>query len=119
MARIVDKRSALDSTVRIYDDFYSFKLSVSTDEYDVVRSYFVSACEQIQTAENFTVFLFRIASATGIPVIELLDYIKGKTGLELNATIAYYLNSFKARASLYGISQIPLSNQYVARNVVQ
>ena len=48
------------------------------------------------------------------------DYIKGlNSKLEMNTVITYYLNSFKSKTTLYGISIIPRSNQPVARNIVQ
>jgi hypothetical protein len=39
--------------------------------------------------------------------------------MEMNQTIAYYLNSFKSKTSLYGIAVVPKSNQPVSRNIVQ
>ncbi len=118
MARIIDTRSGLDQTVKIFDEFYSFNLVVNASEYDLVLSYFKGICDTTQIAGNFTVSLFRIAQETQIPVIQLLDYIKGKNKLEVNTVIAYYLNSFKSKSSLYGFGTIPQPNEFVARNIV-
>ena len=65
-----------------------------------------------------TVVLFRIAQETNIPILELLSQVRGKTKLEMNQVIAYYLNSVKSKTSLYGISSVPQSNQAAARNIV-
>ena len=120
MARILDSRSQLDSTVRIFDDFYAFDLVVNGNEYDIVHGYFVSVCDTNQIADNFTANLFRISQQTQISVLDLLDYIKGlNSKLEMNTVITYYLNSFKSKTTLYGISIRPRSNQPVARNIVQ
>ena len=70
-------------------------------------------------ADNFTVVLFRISQETEIPVLDLLNQIKGTNKMEMNQTIAYYLNSFKSKTSLYGIAIVPKSNQPVSRNIVQ
>jgi hypothetical protein len=119
MARILDTRSHLDSTVRIFDDFYAFDLVVNGNEYDIVHSYFVSTCDTKQIADNFTANLFRISQQTQVPVLDLLNYIKGLNNkLEMNTVITYYLNSFKSKTSLYGIGTIPQPNQPVARNIV-
>ena len=75
MSQIIDNRTNLDQTVRIFDSFYA--------------------------------------------ILELLDQIKGKKKMEMNQILAYYLNSFKSKTSLYGIAIIPKSNQPVARNIVQ
>ena len=119
MAQIIDSRTQLDQTVRIFDEFYEFNLVVNGSEYDVVYSYFKGICDTTQIAGNFTVYLFRISQETQIPVLDLLGYIQGKNKLEVNSVIAYYLNSFKSKTSIYGFGSVPKPNESVARNIVQ
>jgi hypothetical protein len=119
MPRILDTRTSLDQTIRIFDSFYSFNLIVNGNEYDIVHGYFLDICATKNIADNFTAVLFRISQNTGIPILSLLDQIKGTKTMEMNQILAYYLNSFKSKTSLYGISIIPRSNQPVARNIVQ
>lgn len=119
MPQILDARKAVDQTVEIFDSFYSFNLIVGAAQYDIVHGYFVSVCPTRQVADNFTAVLFRIAQSTGIDVLELLDQIRGLKKLEMNQVICYYLNSFKSKTSLYGVSITPKSNQFAARNIVQ
>jgi hypothetical protein len=118
MAQIIDSRSQLDQTVKIFDEFYGFNLIINSSEYDVVSSYFKGICDTAQIAGNFTVYLFRISQETQIPVLELLSYIQGKTQLETNTVIAYYLNSFKSKTAIYGFGTVPQPNESVARNIV-
>ena len=119
MARIIDERTSTDLTVKIFDDFYSFNMVVNGNEYDIVNSYFKSVCGTKTIAGNFTSFLFRISQETGIPVLDLLGQIQGTNKLQMNQIVSYYLNSFKSKTSLYGVSTVPQSNQPVARNIVQ
>ena len=119
MPQILDNRTNLDQTVRIFDSFYAFDAIINSSEYDIVYSYFVSVCVTKNIAANFTAVFFRISQETQIPVLQLLDQIKGKKKMEMNQVLAYYLNSFKSKTSLYGISIIPKSNQPVSRNIVQ
>lgn len=119
MPQILDTRNTLDNTVKIFDSFYAFDLSVNADQYDIVHGYFTSICETKNIADNFTAVFFRIAQETGLNVLDLLDQIKGTKKMEMNQVMAYYLNSFKSRTSLYGIAVEPKSNQPVARNIVQ
>jgi hypothetical protein len=119
MALIIDSRTSTDQTVKIFDEFYSFNLIINASEYDIVFSYFKKVCDTTKIAGNFTVYLFRIAQETQVPVLELLDYIQGKTKLETNTVIAYYLNSFKSKTSIYGFGTVPQPNEAVARNIVQ
>jgi hypothetical protein len=119
MSQIIDHRTALDKTVRIFDSFYSFDAIINASEYDIVYSYFISVCATKNIAANFTAVLFRVAQETKIPVLQLIDQIKGKKKMEINQILAYYLNSFKSKTSLYGIATVPKSNQPVSRNIVQ
>ena len=119
MPRILDTRTSLDQTVRLFDSFYAIDLNVNANEYDIVHGYFLSVCESKNIADNFTVVLFRISQETQIPVLDLLGQIKGKKTIEMNQIIAYYLNSFKSKTTLYGIATIPRPNTPVARNIVQ
>lgn len=119
MARIIDSRSALDQTVKIFDDFYSFNLVINGNEYDVVHSYFLTVCATKQIAGNFTVHLFRISQQTQIPVLDLLNYIKGLEKLQVNNVIAYYLNTFKSKTAIYGFGVLPQPNLPVERNILQ
>lgn len=109
----------LDNTVRIFDNFYSTALNVSATDWDVVYSYFKGTSNNAQIANNFASLLFRIAQEGNFNVIDLLATIKGSnTKLQMNQVICYYLNTFRSRASLYGVGIIPKPNQSAQRNVV-
>ena len=119
MPKILDTRTSLDQTIRIFDSFYAFDLKVNAPDFDIIYGYFRSVCATQNIAGNFTAVFFRIAQETGIPALELLNAIKGTTNLQMNQVISYYLNSFKSKTSLYGIAVTPPPNQFVARNIVQ
>lgn len=120
MALFSITKESLDKTVKIFDQFYDNSLQVPTDQFDIVRSYFVGVCTTETIANNYTAILFRIAQETGVSALDLLDNVKGtaKNKVDINKVFAYYLNSFKSKTSLYGIAQIPRPSLPVARNVV-
>lgn len=119
MPRIIDDRTELDRTVRVFDAFYQTDLKLNASEYDIVHGYFTSVCESKNIADNFTTVLFRISTQTGVPVQQLLDELKGtNNALSMNKQICYWLNSLKSKTSLYGVSVIPQPVVPVARNVV-
>lgn len=119
MANIIDApKTHLDNTVQVFDQFYNFKLVVPADQYDVIFTYFQSVCESKSIARNFTTIFFRIASITQENPLTLLEYISGKNKLETNALMIYYLNSMKSKTTLYGISNLPVPNEPIRRNVV-
>ena len=120
MAKIIDLRSTIDQTIKIFDSFYQTTLVVNPDEYDIVHGYFITVCATKSIADNFTALIFRISQETGVSALVFLDQIKGAgSKLEMNKIICYFLNSFKSKTSLYGVGQTPSPNQPVQRNVVQ
>lgn len=119
MASIQDNRSNIDRTVRIFDSFYNVDLIIDGNQFDVVFSYFYETSGSKKIAGNFTGLLFRLSQMTGINVLTLLQELKGMPNqLQVNKTIAYYLNSLKSKTALYGIGNVPVPNLPVARNVV-
>jgi hypothetical protein len=109
----------LDLTVRVFDQFYNYEANVPAAEYDVVHSYFLSVMTTRQAAGNFTVSLFRVAEDTGIPALTLLQEFQGANGINLSASLAYYLNQIRSRATLLGVGVAVVPNFYQARNVLQ
>lgn len=109
-----------DQTVRIFDNFYSTKLQVNAADWDAVYSYFYGTSQNKTIAINFASLLFSIAQAGDYKVMDLLAAIKGtNTKLQMNQVICYYLNTFRPKATLYGVGIIPKPNESVQRNVVQ
>lgn len=112
-------QDSVDRTVRIFDNFYTTQLVVNGADYDVVLSFFKSVTSNTKIAGNFTALLFRIAQEGGYNVISLLDVLKGtENNLQLTQVMAYYLNTFKSKTSLYGVGILPKPNEAVQRNVV-
>lgn len=119
MARTVDApNSSVDSTVRVFDQFYKFDMNVDANQYEIVNSYFLSICPSKNTALNYTTMLFRIASVTGENPLVLLEYLNGVGKVEANAFLIYYLNSMKSKTTLYGIGASPAPNNTVQRNII-
>jgi hypothetical protein len=109
----------IDATVRVFDNFYKFEVNVPAAEYDVVYSYFLKEMGNKNAAGNFTSSLFQVASSTNIPALTLLKEFQGTNGINLNASLAYYLNQIRSRATLLGVGVAVVPNAYVARNVLQ
>lgn len=106
-----------DQTVQIFDRFYGFQQSVAVDEYDAVRSYFLSVFGNAEAAGNFAVALFRVAQQSNTPVMTLLQQMQGQSGPQITATLAYYLNGLRSATTLLGINVPTQPNYYVAHNI--
>lgn len=107
-----------DTTVRLFDDFYFFELDVPAVEYDAVFSFFQSVFSAKYAAGAFTLNLFRISQSTGIDVITLMNEMQNQNAIELNATMAYYLNNIRSPSTLLGVGATATPNYWTARNVV-
>ena len=115
------RTSATDPTVKIFDGFYNIDTVVNANEFELVQSFFIGVCETKQQAEQFTAFLFRVATESGIPAIELLSEMESmkNDSVRLNQFLIFYLNKFRPKTNLYGLSAIPSPVLPVARNVVR
>lgn len=109
----------LDQTVRVFDQFYRYEANIPAAEYDLVFSYFTTTMSNRAVAQNFTVSLFQVAQNTGIPALTLLQEFQGLNGVDLSASLAYYLNQIRSRATLLGVGSAVVPNAYAARNVLQ
>lgn len=110
---------AIDQTVQIFDRFYGYQQSVPAQEYDAAYSYLRSVFSTDQQAGNFTSTLFRMAGASGIPAMELLQSLQGLAAPQITLTFAYYLNTFQSPATMLGIKAPVVPNFYVAHNIKQ
>ena len=119
MSNINALNSNIDLTVHIFDGFYKFQQAVPSQEYDAVHSYFQSVFAIPAQASNFTTTLFRIASASGIPPMQLLQSIQGMTKPQITLNFAFYLNTFQSPSTMLGIQTTITPNYYVAHNIKQ
>jgi hypothetical protein len=119
MANINATNPNIDLTVHIFDRFYNFQQSVAAQEYDAVRSYLMSVFGTTAQANNFTTTMFRIAAASGIPVMQLLQGIEGMTGPQITLNFAFYLNTFQSPSTMLGIQSPVTPNYYIAHNIKQ
>ena len=108
----------VDQTVRVFDSFYDYDANIPAGEYDIVHSYFLKTMKTKQAAGNFTVSLFRVAEQTGISALTLLQEMQSNSGLNIDASLAYYLNNIRSRATLLGVGAAVMPNFYQARNVL-
>ena len=118
MSTVNVTKSSTDSTVTIFDSYYQNEIKINAAEYDQVNAYFRSRFANDAIANDFTAVIFEIAQGYGQPVAELLDSIKGTAGIELSATLAYYLNGLRSKATLLGVSAVQRPNVYAARNIL-
>lgn len=118
MGSVNEINPKIDTSVRVFDEFYSFSVEVDANEYDVVNSYFRSVFSDNQIAKNFTTSLFRVAEQTQQPVLTLLASIEGQDAITLTNTMAYFLNGIRSPTTLLGVNNPVVPNYWAARNVM-
>ena len=117
MSTVNSVNPRVDLSVRVFDNFYRFDITVPANEYDAVNSFFRSVFGSQQAADNFTVQVFRIAQETNTPVLEVLDEMRDRDEIRLTADIAYFLNGIRSPSTLLGINAVTTPNVWAARNV--
>ena len=94
-------------------------LNISSEHYSVVLGFFKKVTENDKSAEAFALDLFRVAKATGVNVLTLLDSMNDKDKIGVNEVMCYYLNQIRSQSALLGVSNVLTANQNAARNIVQ
>lgn len=107
-----------DTTVKIFDNFYNYEQQVPTEQYDTIFGYFKSLTSDTPTAAAFTSSLFQVAENSQTDVMVLFKQIQGQDALQVNITLAYYLNGIRSKSALLGVSTPTKPNFYAARNVL-
>ena len=118
MGTINITKSTTDNTITIFDSFFEKEIKINAAEYDQVNAYFKSQLADDKIANDFTAVVFEIAQGYNQTVEETLNSLKGQTGIELTATVAYYLNGLRSKATLLGVTAIQQPNVYAARNIL-
>ncbi len=118
MPSVNELNPKLDTSVRVFDTFNDFGITVSANEYDAVYSYLASVFKDSVAADNFTTSLFRIAAETNTSVMAVLDEIKAPDSIRVTLNIAYFLNGLRSPSTILGINTAVTPNVWAARNVL-
>ena len=94
-------------------------LNINSEQYSVVVGFFKKVTDSEKSAEAFALDLFRVAKATNVNVLTLLESMNDKDKIGVNEVMCYYLNQIRSQSALLGVSNVLTANQNVARNIVQ
>ena len=92
--------------------------SAAGPDYDYIVSYFKKVMKDSRAAETFAAVLFKVAAVTQTKALVLFDSIKGQNEIELNRTMAYYMNGLRSPSTLLGVQNTVRPNYYAGRNVL-
>jgi len=101
------------------DTFYTDRdVGISSEHYNIVFGFFRKVLETDESAEAFTVDLFRVSKSTDVPVLIMLESMKDKDKIGVSEVMAFYLNQIRSQSALLGVSNVITPNQQVARNIL-
>lgn len=89
-----------------------------SNEYDYVLSFFKDIMRDESIAENFTESLYEVSQNTGHEVLVLLQSLEGQNAMQVNETMAFYLNNIRSPSTMFGVQNIIRPNYYAGRNVL-
>ena len=100
------------------EDFGENPIEVNGGEYDYILGFFTKSMKDPIAAQNFTLQIYQVARQADISPLDIIQTMEGQTGLELNASLAYYLNGIRSNATLLGVQNIIPPNFYAGRSVL-
>jgi hypothetical protein len=103
----------------ITENLYNSKVPIDANQYELVLSFFKSVTSNLTAAKAYSQTLFNISAQTGYDIMDLLESLQGQDGIQVSASLAYFLNSFSDKTVMYGITQVIQPDQNVARNILR
>ncbi|RLA01859.1 MAG: hypothetical protein DRQ47_07530 [Gammaproteobacteria bacterium] len=106
-----------EKNIKVIQNYNSVEVDIDGNEWDYVFGFFKKAMKDVTAAENFAQSIFQVSRQTNVSAVSIVQSMKGQAGLELNASLSYYLNGIRSNATLLGVSNIVKPNFYAGRNV--
>jgi len=115
---INDGISTDSKNLNVVTDFNTKAADVNGNEWDYILGFFNSAFKDPIAAEKFTQEIYQVGSQSGVNPLDIIKTMEGQTGIELNMSLAYYLNGIRSNTTLLGIHNIIKPNYYAGRSVL-
>ena len=106
-----------DESSSYYNNFFGPTFDVSQGINDSVTSYFEKISQNKQTAKAMAGALIYTAKAQNIDPMAVLKEFAALPPGQVNNYLTMFLNLNRIGSSLLGLSNVPVTNKYVARMV--
>ena len=103
---------------RHFNNFFSKPIVLTSNENDVINSYFQSVTENAQAAKILSSAIIYTCQQENIDPMKVIDQLRALKGLALNRALALFLNQFRYGSSLLGTNTATQSNKYITRSIV-
>lgn len=104
--------------VNLATNFNEPPKAVDGGEYDYVLSFFKRSMTDPVAAANFTESIYQVSRQADVPVLELVNSMEGQTGLQMNVSMAYFMNGIRSNSTMLGVTNTVRPNFYAGRSVL-
>jgi len=113
-----DVRYTDEKNVNVVKDYGQAPKSVDGAEYDYVLSFFKRSFTDDDAARNFTDSIYQVSRESEVTALEIVKSMEGQSGIEMNASLAYFLNGIRSNSTMLGVTNIVKPNFYAGRSVL-
>ena len=115
---IPSDNSAIDSTIRVMDRYYSQPFELHAGTFNLMKGFFESRNFDKTSAEQLSVTIMKQAKLDGYNPLFVLDSLRDLDEVALNSTISEIINYNRFKTSFLGYSTGFTSFAPVSRNIV-
>jgi hypothetical protein len=105
-------------TMRIFGDYFDSAITLHSDEYDAVISFFTGKDYEKRSAETIAYVICRQAKLDNVPAMSIVDKLSESTPQELSDVVAEILNLYRFKSSLIGSKVSNPSPEIISRNIL-
>lgn len=117
-SNIPPNRTAVESTVQAFDNFYTQPLELNAGVLDAMKGFFTKRGFESVAAESIAVVIMKQAKKDNYNPMQILDTLKGLDSVEISALVSEILNYNRVKTSFLGYARQFTPNQEVQRNIL-
>ncbi len=105
-------------TMRIFGDYFDKGITLDSNEYDAVISFFTGKDYEKDSAETIAYVICRQAKLDNVSPLSILDQLSATNPQELTDIVAEILNLYRFKSSLIGSKVTNESPDIISRNIL-
>ena len=105
-------------TMRIFGDYFNNAVTIHSEEYDAVISFFTKKDYTLESAETIAYVICRQARIDNVSSFIVLDKLSDTDPQELSDIVAEILNLYRFKSSLIGLKSDNPVPEVVSRNIL-
>ena len=107
-----------DITTAYFNNFFNPAYVISQDINDTILGYFEKVASSKASARALAGALIHTANAQNVDPMVILQKFMSLPNSQLSVYLAMFLNLNRVGTSMLGVSNLPITNKYVARTIL-